>query len=658
MYIIPKPKEFNREKEGHFSIDKDCPIVISGYSKSDFDSAKCLKEKINEVTGMSMVIEAHADISKLDRYILLLNLSKCLDPYRKYDTGQYKNRIREEGYILEITEQCIVIVSIDDSGLFYGVQTLKQILNNEKSPHLPLVQITDYPDMSIRGVMLDISGNWTPNLKTLKKLVIDLSEYKINHLQLYIEPDAFKSRKHPIISEGVAAITAEELMELGEVCARLHIDFVPNLQSFGHTAGVLKHKEYEHLAEDPEIKQCLSPVVNETFELLSDYYSEFLPIFHSRFFNVGCDETFDIRTGNGKSAELSKEIGTAGVYFGYIEKIRKLAMDYGKEIMIWADEITHKEEKEYVEKTLQLPKDVVLINWWYDPEWDYETKEKLLEKTNCRHMFCPGTSSWLRFYPEYFRAKQNIRDFSIAAKHNNTMGMLMSDWGGSGHINLLGLSYYGFLYAANTAWNTEADDDTYFDKAYCLNFLGDAENSFSMINNLLSTTYETARMDHEFRNVLFEICFFDGLMPEDYGDKQDPGLVKWGPIDRSRRPSDYTNPERMNQVEKLLEEALMIYKNIRKEDWKQKLLYKEIGFTIKQMMFTCKKYFVIQRLKSKGYDVQSMKSDLELLLEENSQLQEMFSEMWLDTAHYEGLNVHMSRFDRISKNIRSVLRNL
>lgn len=658
MYLIPKPKEMKIEKEGKYIISGERPIIIPRFNQADFYSAKCLKEKINEMTGLNVAIEAHSKLSGFDSYILLLNLSNCGGKYENYSTGEYKKELKDEGYELEITNQKIVIVSLDDKGLFYGVQTLKQVLNNTKSKYLPLLKIHDYPDLPLRGVMLDISRNWTPTLETLKRLIYNLSEFKINHFQLYIEPHVFKSRRHPIISQGWGSITAEELMEIGEICEKSHIEFVPNLQSFGHFSRVLIHKEYEKLAEDPEVKDCLSPILSGTYDFLEELYSEFLPLFDSNFFNVGCDETFELRAGNGKSKELAGTIGTYGVYFGHIEKIRELAAAYGKQIMIWADEITIKKDENYLNEALKLPKDIVLINWWYDPEWDYDENEETLDKTGCKHMFCPGTSSWLRLYPENYRAKLNITNFTAAAIKHNTMGMLVSDWGDCGHTNLLGQSYYGFLFAANTAWNVKMEEDEYFERAYCLNYVGDKEYNFSKINDMLSKTYDVSRKDNEFRNALFDICFFDGLISDEYVNKKDNALLAWGNIDRDRRASDYIDSQRMEEVTRLLEDAFDIYKNISKDDWKQKILFDEIGYTIRQMIFACKKYQFIQKLKNEEYDTNKMIQDLRLLLEENDQLQRKFSEMWLETGHPEGKEMHMNRFDWVREDIQMVILSL
>lgn len=654
MLIIPEPKHMHIGQEGTFVLRDGIPIVLPQYNQADFHSAKCLKRYMQEAAGITGVIEAHNRVDRLKSYILLLNLAQSPDHIRNEAEARYVASLRPEGYVLEIAPDRIVIVSQDDCGLYYGVQTLRQILNNVRNGSLPAMEICDYPDLCVRGVMLDMSK--VPTMETLHRLVTDLSEYKMNHLQLYIEPHMFRSRSHPLLSEGTGAINAEELMELGDACARVHIDLVPNFQSFGHVARVLSHPEYAHLAEDDRIKFCLSPAVEQTYTFLAEQYDEFLPLFRSSWMNAGCDETFEVRDGKGKSAKLAETIGTAGVFFGHVEKVMALARERGKETMIWADQITHGGDPAYLDRSLQLPDDIVYVNWWYDAEWDYAAKERMLEETGRRHLFCPGTSSWLRLYPEYPMAKRNVRNFTAGAVPHGSLGLLMSDWGDYGHLP--GQSYYGLLYAANLAWHTQSDDDERFDRAYGLIVVGDGDDTFVFINRILSDIHNKSRIDHEFRNVMTEVCFYDGLLSDEWVDKADPGLVLWGGIDRSRRASEYTDPGRMGEVARMLGEAKRAFDSCKAGEWRQKQLYDEIGYTLRLLTFACRKYELIQVLKGDNYDADQVKRDMNALLEENDRLQETFKSLWLRSARPEGMGWHLARFDRVRDDISLTMERL
>ncbi len=91
-----------------------------------------------------------------------------------------------QGYQLTISEQGIHIAGKDQAGLFYGVMTLNQLLRIHDGV-LPLLNNTDWPDFSARGVMLDISRDKVPTMDTLFSLIDLLASWKVNQFQLYIE---------------------------------------------------------------------------------------------------------------------------------------------------------------------------------------------------------------------------------------------------------------------------------------------------------------------------------------------------------------------------------------------------------------------------------------------------------------------------------------
>ena len=93
-----------------------------------------------------------------------------------------------EGYKLKIEKEVITIIAKQPNGAFYGLLTLRDILNSDNQLCL---EIEDYPDLAVRGVMLDISRSKVPTLDTLKKLVVMFATLRYNHLELYIEGFSF-----------------------------------------------------------------------------------------------------------------------------------------------------------------------------------------------------------------------------------------------------------------------------------------------------------------------------------------------------------------------------------------------------------------------------------------------------------------------------------
>ena len=87
-----------------------------------------------------------------------------------------------ERYVIEISENKIILDAGSEKGAFYGIQTLRQIFRNNK---IPCCRIEDEPDFSYRGFYHDVTRGKVPKLETLKELVDMLAYLKINSLQLY-----------------------------------------------------------------------------------------------------------------------------------------------------------------------------------------------------------------------------------------------------------------------------------------------------------------------------------------------------------------------------------------------------------------------------------------------------------------------------------------
>jgi hypothetical protein len=117
-----------------------------------------------------------------------------------------------EAYQINISKNTIEIFAGNNSGAYYAVQTLRDLLALEDG-RLQCCIIEDWPDFGRRGVYHDCSRGKVPTLKTLKELVERLAHWKINELQLYIE-NVFSFKRHPAIGRGYSPFTAEEILAL------------------------------------------------------------------------------------------------------------------------------------------------------------------------------------------------------------------------------------------------------------------------------------------------------------------------------------------------------------------------------------------------------------------------------------------------------------
>jgi hypothetical protein len=125
----------------------------------------------------------------------------------------------------------------------------------------------------------------------------------------------------------------------------------------------------------------------------------------------------------------------------------------------------------YPELIKEVPDDVTLLNWGYAENHKFENC-RIFADAGRTYYCCPGTSSWVSLFPRTEVSRENIRKFAAAGRENLASGLLNTDWGDGGHYNFMEYSWYGFLFGAEQAWNTQADIDDY-DRRLSTVFYGD-----------------------------------------------------------------------------------------------------------------------------------------------------------------------------------------
>jgi hexosaminidase len=388
-----------------------------------------------------------------------------------------REHIPAQGYRLHITPTQIHLTASDAAGVFYGVMTLAQILRQIEGS-LPVGEIEDHPDFASRGVMLDISRNKVPTMETLFALVDLLSGWKINHLELYTE-HTFAYRNHPEVWAQASPITGEDLLQLDAYCRQRFVELVPNQNSFGHMHRWLELPRYRHLAECPDGSEItregetislppfsLNPTDPRSIELLEELYSELLPHFTSKKFNVGCDETFDL--GLGKSKAECERRGEGRVYLDFLLKVYRLVKSHGRTMHFWGDIVS-----QHPELVPELPKDVVVLEWGYEADHPFDEHGAELAGSGIPFYVCPGTSSWNSIAGRTDNCLGNLRNAASAGLRHGAQGLLNTDWGDNGHLQYLPVSYLGFAGGAALSWCYEANHERDFVSALDLHAFRD-----------------------------------------------------------------------------------------------------------------------------------------------------------------------------------------
>ncbi len=371
------------------------------------------------------------------------------------------NSIPAQGYTIRVSSNGIHIEYGDEKGLFYALVTLGKI-TAQTGDQIPGMKITDWPDMEVRGAMLDISRDKVPTLETLYGIVDFLAMMKYNHLQLYVEGFSFAYPSFRELWEATETpITGEEIMQLDQYCADRFIDLVPNQNSLGHMNAWLATEQFAHLAECPdgykllgliEFKSTLDVSDPRSLELVKQMTDDMLPYFSSEYFNANLDEPFEI--GKCKNRQLAREIGEGQLYIQYVAELNDYIRAKGKKMMMWGDIVS-----KYPEIIPQIPDDVVLLEWGYEHMHPYESNCRQYNEAGLEYMVCPGTSSWTTITGRTENMKGNIANAVGNGIKYNAAGMLLTDWGDMGHWQYWPVSYAPFVYGAALSWNFESKDD-------------------------------------------------------------------------------------------------------------------------------------------------------------------------------------------------------
>ena len=440
LVIVPTPKKMVY-KPGKFVLKACAPIVIPCEDKHNmFHIGERLQSIIKASAGLELPVITN-DCSCSDFVVF----------FEKVVT------FKKEQYIIGIDKAGISVKYGSQEGAFHAVSTLKQIVK-QCGKAVPFLKLEDWPDFEVRGIMQDISRNKIPTMDTLYKLVDFMADLKLNHFQLYIEGFSYGYTSFPEVWSDGTPVIGEEMRLLDRYCKERFIEFVPNQNSFGHMTPWLQRREFNHLAICPDgceapwgkydMPIALNPLDEGSIELLEKMYGDLLPYFSSQYFNVGCDETFDL--GQGKSREQCVKLGKGRVYLDFLMKIYEVLKKQGRKMMFWGDIIV-----KYPELISELPKDIIALEWGYNPDQPCSEDCEKFERSGIKYYVCPGTRTWNSITGFTGHMKSNLLNAAIRGKEHGASGYLNTDWGEGGHWHTLPVSYASFCYGAALSWGVE-----------------------------------------------------------------------------------------------------------------------------------------------------------------------------------------------------------
>ncbi len=277
-----------------------------------------------------------------------------------------------EAYRIEIDKKGVRLSANTETGIFYGLQTLLQLLNNGDNKTLPALTINDSPRFPYRGLHLDVSRHFFDK-EFVKKQLNAMAYFKMNRLHWHLTDGAgwrIEIKKYPRLTSFAAwrpfdklndwwvggrtfceqddpravggYYTQDDIREVVAYAADRHITIIPEIEMPGHSEEVL--------ATYPELSCSGKPYVNadfcigteKTFEFLENVLLEVIDLFPSEYIHIGGDEASKSswktcpRCQRRMADEHLNSVDELQSYM--IHRIEKFLNDHGRKIIGW-DEI-------------------------------------------------------------------------------------------------------------------------------------------------------------------------------------------------------------------------------------------------------------------------------------------------------------------------------
>lgn len=377
LEILPYPNEV-KVHPGHYPF-MSCQLVYPNALKNEADY---LKQLLLEEHGL---IVQHTKQGNMQ-----LTLSKWIP--------------HPEGYRLTVNEQGIRIEGSTPQGVFYGLQTFRQLITTHQGQiRIPYVVIDDAPAFKWRSFMLD-DGRAFKGMKEVKQLLDEMAILKMNTFHWHLTEDQgwrIEIKKYPLLTEIGAHrdstqlnwyeskvfdgkpfdgyYTQREIKEIVSYARNLHITVVPEIEMPGHASAAIA--AYPWLGStDEKIKvPCTFGVKNSAFNVadprtrtfLKDVLDEVMELFPSRIIHIGGDEVRQEQWNNSSEVRtFMKEKGinsAAELQMWFTNHIASYLKSKGRIMMGWnditGDKLHGYQSEVTIEAGNQLSEDAVVQFW-------------------------------------------------------------------------------------------------------------------------------------------------------------------------------------------------------------------------------------------------------------------------------------------------------
>ena len=440
--IFPIPQEQQVTTQS-FVLDETIMIATpKNAGEKDMTLARLLVKELSNKYGIALKIESIDVIPKGRKVVIMGTLANPL--IKKYCTDNgikiTKDNPGKEGYILQVSNNLIVIAGSDDHGAFFGLQSLRQLILSGKGKIVQGVKIRDWPNLPFRAIRMYVPG--PDNIAFLKRFMSDfMALYKYN--KIIIEFNCMRLDKHPEVNTGWQEfvkymqytrsnssqglygeeknsshydagdgfiIEKEVVRDLVKFANENFLEVIPEIPSLTHAYYLLtKHPE---LAEYPNDTwpDTYCPSNPDSYKLMFDVYDEYLEVIKPKMVHIGHDEWWGAPIGvcpRCRGKDYSK------LYAGDVRKLHGYFAGKGIKIAMWGDYLLESVREKGTQKRTSstgvkyetpgavkpedvrniIPKDILIFNWF----WIDEKKEMELQNFGFKQLygnFTPNITNW------------------------------------------------------------------------------------------------------------------------------------------------------------------------------------------------------------------------------------------------------------------------
>jgi len=365
--VIPQPVSME-VNDGYFKITPDTRVI------KEYPAAINVERFIDAL--------APAMGYRLSKFVGLERQKNCI--ILKLDKDL--SRLGNEGYMLGVSPRRILIHAKEPAGLFYGIQTLRQLLPPQifsktkvegAEWNVPCVRITDYPRFGWRGLLVDPARHFIPK-HDMKRFIDIMALHKFNSLQIHLTDDTgwrIEIKRYPELTQTGAWMdfttmrsgeefgkagdkhhggfySRDDIREIVRYAAERHIKILPEIEMPAHTgAAIISYPEIglypEKLNALPVLKRwnvnerVLAPRP-KTVEFMQGVLTEVMELFPNRYIHIGGDEA---NIEHWKQSEemqaLKNELGLkdeAELHSWFIRQMDSFLTSHGRNLVGW-DEI-------------------------------------------------------------------------------------------------------------------------------------------------------------------------------------------------------------------------------------------------------------------------------------------------------------------------------